>query len=215
MKRRKVKIIIFSILAVFVSGFLSFLIALTLLLPIVRKYTVINNTNESFYVTPLMEFGVGFWSLEEELEDADKMKKYIEGVDDFSILSQYLFYSFPLPTFIRKDIKVNPNSKVVIYIEYDNIKQENGPQILLLKDEQDNYFYKGANFWKSDEIVDKTLLQVAPNNLIKSKENSDGTLWNWIVITTLFSLTILFPCLLIREIILLRKEKRVNYKQKL
>ena len=210
MKKRKVKIIVYSILTLFVSGFLSIVIIGVTLLPIVRKYTVTNNISKSFYITPLMQFGVGGWDLEEEWENADKMKKYIEKVDDFSILSQYLFYSPPaLPTFARKDIKVNPNSKVVLYIDYENIKQEGGPQILLLKDEQDNYFYKEANFWESDEITDNSLLQ-ALDNLIKSKENGSGSVRQWFIITFLFTLILLFPYLLIRNIKLLRKEKKAS-----
>src|SRR5690554_3020187 len=99
MKSRKVKIIVFSILTVIVTGFLSLLMIAMTLLPIVRKYSVTNNTNKTLYVTPLMQFGVGAFSWEdeweEEWEDADKMKNYIKQVDDFSILSQYLSYSPP------------------------------------------------------------------------------------------------------------------------
>ena len=95
---------------------------------------------------------------------------------------------------------------------YEDIKQEGGPQILLLKDEQDNYFYKEANFWESDKITDISLLQ-APDNLIKSKENSSGSLRQWFIITSLFTLILLFPYLLIRNIKLLRKEKKASLQQ--
>src|SRR5690554_2340720 len=195
------------------------MIAMTLL-PIVRKYSVTNNTNKTLYVTPLMQFGVGAFSWEdeweEEWEDADKMKNYIKQVDDFSILSQYLSYSPPaLPAFTKKDIKVNPNSKVVFYIDYEELRQERGPQILLIKDMQNNYYYKDANFWESDNLTNVNLLQVAPKNLIEAKDKASGSFRIWFITICLLTLILLPPYYLIKNIKLLRKEKKASLQQPL
>lgn len=201
-------------MTVIVTGFLSLLMIAMTLFPIVRKYTVTNNTNESLYITPLMQFGVGGFSLEEDWENADRMKDYIKQVDNFSILSQYLFYSPPaLPAFVIKDIKINPNSKVVFYIDYENIKQEGGPQIILIKDKQSNYYYKDANFWESDKVTDINLLQVAPKNLIEAKDTSSGSFRMWFITICLLTLMLLPPYFLIKNIKLLRKEKKASLQQ--
>lgn len=216
MKSRKVKIIVFSILTVIVTGFLSLLMIAMTLFPIVRKYTVTNNTNETLYITPLMQFGVGGFSLEEEWEDADKMRNYIKQVDNFSILSQYLLYSPPaLPAFTIKDIKVNPSSKVVFYIDYEDIKQEGGPQILLIKDKQNKYYYKDANFWESDNLTDVNLLQVAPKNIVEAKDKASSSFGMWFITICLLTLILLPPYFLIKNIKLFRKEKKASLQQPL
>lgn len=212
MKSRKVKIIVFSILTVIVTGFLSLLMIVMTLFPRVTKYSVTNNTNKTLYVTPLMQFGA--W--EEEWEDADKMKNYIKQVDDFSILSQYLLYSPPaLPAFTKKDIKVNPNSKVVFYIDSEELRQERGPQILLIKDMQNNYYYKDASFWQSDNLTNVNLLQVAPKNLIEAKDKASGSFRIWFITICLLTLILLPPYYLIKNIKLLRKEKNTSLQQPL
>jgi hypothetical protein len=184
------------------------------LLSIVRKYTITNNTNEPLYITPLIQFGVGGFSMEEEWEDADKMKDYIIQVDNFSILSQYLFYSPPaLPAIAYKDIKVNQNSKVDFYIDYDDLKQEGGPQVLLIKDKQNNYYYIEANFWESDNITDINLLQVAPKNLIEAKDNGNSSFRVWLITICLIILILLPPYFLIKNIKLFRKEKKASLQQ--
>lgn len=211
MKRIKVKIFVFSILTVFIYGLLTLMIIGITLIPTVRKYTVTNNTNEVVYITPFIQFGVSADSMEEEWDDLNKMKEYIKQVDNFSILSQYSSYSPPtLPTFKRKDIKVNPNSKVVLYINYDELKQEGGPQILLIKDNQNNYFYKDADFWESDIIMDKNSLQIASKNILETKEKSNSSLRSWFLIISILIVILLFPYLLIKNIVLLKKEKKAN-----
>lgn len=214
MKSRKVKIIIFSILTAIVSGFLFLLMIAMTLSPIVRKYTVTNSTNKSLYLTPLMQFSVNEFSLEEASKDAGRMKDYIKQVDNFSILSQYLLFSPPaLPSFAKKDIKVNPNSKLVFYIDYEDIKQEEGLQILLIKDKQNNYYYKDADFWESDNVTDINLLQVAPKNLIEAKDNGSGSFSVWFITICMITLILLPPYFLINSIKLLRKEKKDSLQQ--
>jgi hypothetical protein len=185
------------------------------LIPIVRKYTITNDTKELLYITPLMQFGVGGFVMEEEWEDANKMKDYIKQVDNFAILSQYMTYRPPsLPAFVRKDIKVKPNSKVVLYIDYEDINQEGGPQILLIKDKQNNYYYKEADFWESDIINDINLLTDAPKNLIESKEKSSGSFRMWFITICLLILILIPPYFLIKNIKLLRKEKKASLQQR-
>ncbi|MDG1279302.1 MAG: hypothetical protein P8O16_18635 [Algoriphagus sp.] len=208
MKSRKLKILAFSILTVIITGFMSFLMIGITLFPIIRKYTVTNDTNELLYITPLMQLGVGEFLLEEELEDVDRIKDYITQVDNFSIINQYLFLIPPaLPAFLIKDIKVNPNSNAVFYIDYESIKQEGGPQILLIKDKQNNYYYKYANFWESDKITDINLLHISPKKLIDSKDTSSGSFIKWFITICLLILILLPPYFLIKNIKLLRKEK--------
>jgi len=211
MKKRKVKIIIFSLLTVFVSGFFTLLLIGITLIPIVRKYTVTNNTKVVIFITPLIQFGVSGFSMDEEWNDSDKMKEYVRQVDNFSIISQYLSYRPPaLPSFVSKDIKINPNSEVVFYIDYEEIKQEGGPQILLIKDNQNKYCYKDADFWESDIISEMDLLQAAPKTLIKSKDTNKGSFISWLIVICLLTLIILFPFLLIKNIILLKNERIRN-----
>ena len=181
------------------------------LFPIVRKYTLTNNTNESLNVTLLMQFGVGAFSMEEIWEDEERKKNYIKQIDNLTILNQYLSYSPPaLPAFTKKDININPNSKVVFYIDYEDIKQEGGPQILLIKDKQNNYYYKEANFWENDNITDVDLLNLAPENLIKAKDKCSGSFRMWFVMIFLLTLMLLPPIFLIKNIKLYRKEKKAS-----
>ncbi|MBE0424820.1 MAG: hypothetical protein IBX66_12945 [Lutibacter sp.] len=209
MKNRKVKIIVFSILSVFISGFLLLILVGMTLLPITRRYTVLNETNEVIYITPLMQFGIASFALEDEWDDKKKMKDYIEQIDDFSILSQNLTYSPPaFPAFNVRDIKVNPNTKTFLYIDYEQIKQEGGPQILLIKDNQNNYYYKEANFWENDIITDKSLLNKASKNIIDAKENERSSLISWLMIFCIVAPIALFPYLLIKNIKLQRRERK-------
>lgn len=198
---KKIKIIVFSLLSVFISGFVFLLMVGFTMIPIIRKYSVINETNEIFYVTPLIKQGVSLGEIE-ELRGENKMHEYLEQIDWMRVLQQYSFFSNPaIPAFTDKDIRLNPNSRIELYIDYEEIKQENGPKILLIKDTLGNYFYKHAWFFGTDTIKSKRSLSISPENIVKEKD-SGGDMFGVQIMMMILSITliILFPYLLIKSI---------------
>jgi hypothetical protein len=183
----------------------SKIIILTLLLPvfllslmilvgdfsikIIRRYTVINNTDKTIYITPLIKYS-GFdakycekgFSLEENCcrrdtifgrcEIAKDSEIYLAAVKDteFQVLPQYLFYKDILPGLVplnQTNIQVPPKGKHIFYINYEDLKHEMGPKILLIR-ENNNYYFLSANFWKSDTIESLSGLNKASNKIIRS-----------------------------------------------
>src|SRR5690554_4274099 len=129
MRKYVLRIILYSILTIFISGFFFLLFVLVSLLPIVRKYTIHNKTNEIVYVTPLMEFGNGVFNSEDIFT-----KIYIENTSNLTVLSQFMNYSPPaIPSLRNFDIKIKPNGNKVLFIDYEQLKQEAGPELLLIK----------------------------------------------------------------------------------
>jgi hypothetical protein len=199
------KIIGYSILTFIFAMIFALSLLLSAVFTIVRRYTVTNNTNEVLYCTPLKYLGGGNVWEEDEWE--------VIHTKEFSVLHQYLFYSDALalfPAFLQTDIKVKPNSNVVFYINYEDLNQRNTPDILLIRDKHNNYYYHEADFWSSNIITDKNLLEIAPDNLIKSKDDGGGT--SWMIIIFLLSLCILFPYLLVKNVKALRKTKKICIK---
>lgn len=180
------------------------IIILTLLLPtslcsliiffagdfsIIRRYTVINNTDNTIYITPLIKYR-GFdakycekcFSLEENgcwrdtiygrCEIVEDSEIYLAAVKDtdFQVLPQYLFYKDILPDLVpfnQTNIQVPPKGKHIFYINYEDLKHEMGPKILLIR-ENNNYYFLSANFWESDTIESLSGLNKASNKIIRS-----------------------------------------------
>lgn len=211
MKKRTVKILVFSFLTVIISGFLTLILLIASISPVVIRYTVINNTNETFYITPLMEFGVNSDSMEEAWKDEAKMKEYIKKNNHFSVLSRYLFRGRPtIPSLIVKDIELKSNSEVVLLIDNEELKQENGPQILLIKDKRNKYFYMEAEYGGSNTIFEKNSLNKAYKNLIKAKERSHNSAILWFMLLFTTAIILLFPYLLLKNVILFKEERKAR-----
>jgi hypothetical protein len=204
------KLTTYIVLTAVVTPLMAFLLMGLLLLPVIRRYTVINNTSETFYITPLMKFGLNY-DLADELErDAGNLRKYIEKDAGFSILSQYLFYTPPaFPTFKNSSIELKPRSRVVFYIDYEQLKQEGGPMVLLLKDQEGKYYYKETNFWDKEVIDKKSGLRKATDNIIRAHETGQSISMEWISLLVATFLFLLFPLLLIREVRRLKKIKEL------
>lgn len=212
MRKRKIKILVFALLTFFVSSNIFLLLLEETLHPVVRKYTVVNNTNENIYITPLMRFGI-YGSDGDDFKDIDFARLYVEVItDQLGILSQYLYYQSPpaINTYKRTDVQVKPQSSKVLYIDHGEIRQEEGPQVLLVKNEQGEYYYKFAHYWSRDTIHSISSLYEASESMIESKEDDSFILFLWAFYTVLILIALVFPYFLIRNIRLYRKEIKLK-----
>ncbi|MCC2545359.1 hypothetical protein LJY25_02795 [Hymenobacter sp. BT175] len=177
------------------------------LLPVVREYRVINLTDEVVYVTPLLHSNGDQQANEEETTDTPAR---LAGVY-FAVLSQFASFSGPaLPALNPKDLPVPPKGSRAIYIDYEDLKQEDGAQVLLVRSAGGQYRYLEADFWEQDRISSLDRLAPATGTMLAAHERASAGLICWLLPLICLALTFLFPVLLIRETRNRRREKRIQ-----
>lgn len=155
------------------------------LLPVVRRYTVVNRGSESIYVTPLIHFRAGGAG-----EDDEEPAQVVE----YSVLSQYSAYQLPaLPAGQSADLLVPAHGERALFIDYEDLKQETGAQVLAVRTATSRLGYVPADFWERT-VVDRAALLPASAAMRAAVAGSGGNK-GWIIPTVLLLLAVLFPCL--------------------
>jgi len=189
---------------------------------IIRRYTVINNTDKTIYITPLIKYHGfdakhcekcssleenGCWRISGGCHIVEDSEIYLAAVKDteFQVLPQYLFYKDILPDLVplnQTNIQVPPKGKHIFYINYEDLKYEVGPTILLIR-ENNNYYFLSAEFWGSNTIESLSGLSKAPNKMIRSvSDHSDLEIFVRVCVLHfwLFLIAFIIPYWLIRTL---------------
>lgn len=173
-------------LSLWASGPALLLLLVTGMLPVVRCYTVVNRSSESIYVTPLIHFRT-----DDRGPDADD--EVPAQVPAFSVLSQYSAYQLPAwPAGQSAGLLVPAHGERALFIDYEDLKQETGAQVLVVRTARSRLGYLPADFWERTVVERTSSLPAATAAMRAAVAGSHGNK-GWIGPAVLLLLAVLFP----------------------
>ena len=185
-------------LSLWASGPLLLLLLATGLLPIVRRYTVVNGSNEAIRVTPLIHYRADDGGADADDEEPAQVAEY-------AVLSQYSAYRLPAwPAGQSADLLVPAHGERALFIDYEDIKQETGAQVLVVRHANGRLGYLPADFWERTTVDHTPLLPRATAAMGAAVARSGGNT-GWVGPAVLLFVTFLFPGLWLYSWVLCRR----------
>lgn len=193
----------YALLTLFISGFSMFILFNTLFNTRIENYVLVNQTNETLYASlillPNTSNNKGFSASDQNA----RMHGYnlLKPVDITP--KQFLSQNLPaLPSFHKKDIRLNPQSRIEFYLDFDEISLQNKHQIVLIKNEENNYYKLDVNFKATSYVIEKDDLNIkATESMINILEKSSGNIWSWLFLLIYIFLILFFPYLLFKTVL--------------
>ncbi|MFD2717688.1 hypothetical protein ACFST9_03105 [Hymenobacter monticola] len=164
------------------------------LLPVVRRYTVVNRGSETIYVTPLIHFSG-------EGEGAGAAAASGAGAEDparvaqFSVLPQYSTYQFPAwPAAQEAELPVPAGGERVLFVDYEGLRQEDGAQVLVVRRASGPAGYLEADFWERTVVEPSAHFPAATSAMQAAVARRVGS-YGWLGTAGLAAIACLFPLL--------------------